>query len=69
MGGNKIQFSDTTNLTGVITLTAPNEENLPGIQCGFYKIDVQYKGKTYNFGIEIGENAGGDAPTFELKDK
>lgn len=68
MGGNKIQFTDTTNLTGVVTLTAPNEDNLPGIQCGFYKIDVKYKGKTYNFGIEIGENSGGDAPTFELKD-
>ena len=68
MGGNKIQFSDTTNVTGVVTLTAPNEDNLPGVPCGFYKIDVKYKGKTYNFGIEVGENAGGDSPTFELKD-
>ena len=68
MGGNKIQFSNTTNASGVITLTAPNEENLPGIQCGFYKIEVKYQGKTYNLGIEVGENTGGDSPTLELKD-
>ena len=68
MGGNKIQFSDTTNVSGVITLTAPNEDNLPGIPCGFYKIEVKYQGKTYSLGIEVGENSGGDAPTLELKD-
>ena len=68
MGGKKIQFSDTTNVSGVITLTAPNEDNLPGVPCGFYKIEVKYKDKTYNLGIEVGENTGGDAPTLELKD-
>ncbi len=69
MGGAKIQFSDKTNASGVITFTAPNAENLPGVPCGFYKIDVQYKGKTYHFGIEIGEGSGsGDAPTYELKE-
>ena len=68
MGGKKIQFSDTTNVSGVITLTAPNEDNLPGIPCGFYKIEVKYQGKTHNLGIEVGENSGGDAPTLELKD-
>lgn len=57
MGGNKIQFSVQTSEDGRTGLSMENEDGLPGIQCGYYKIDVTVDGKTYPFGVEIAKDS------------
>ncbi len=72
MGEPKISFSTTTNASGLSTLSSANTDDLPGIKCGFYKLDVSVNGKTYHFGIEISKDSASlndGVANLELKDQ